>query len=497
MAAMKVVVTSTDVIIPAVPTPTHLRRLNRSFLDQLTPQFYMPFIYFYRPPPTANTTATAASVRQNIDSLKKSLSDILPIYYPLAGRATDPLFIDCNDAGVHFSESTVDIRLSDFIDNKIADQLNLLLPFPDMGIVDDDRILAIQANVFQCGGLALGICCSHKIADALSIITFVNSWANSSRGGGVTPAPPNFDAASIFPPQDMSKLLAISKGDCDDPNQPGIEAPAERTALKIVTKVVTFTGSALSHLRDKYTKPELRPSLIESISAFMWILFLKFQENPPTREGTKYVVTQGVNLRVRADPPMPDNLFGNISRFSLAFPEIDVEPEEIVYRLVSSMRNGIKKIDGDYVKRLQRGDMDLVVKEIGELIGGEVVPFGFSSLNRFPIYDADFGWGRPVWASSVHVPFKNVVGYFPTESGDGVEAWINLEEEDMHKLEADQDFVYVCRFVLLSNIMSSHVSLFSSSSLSSFLAKYGRLAIFMLLANFFHSSDVKGQQPNK
>ena len=40
-----------------------------------------------------------------------------------------------------------------------------------------DLVLTIQVNILECGGIAIGVCISHKVVDALSMVMFVNGWA--------------------------------------------------------------------------------------------------------------------------------------------------------------------------------------------------------------------------------------------------------------------------------------------------------------------------------
>ena len=77
------------------------------------------------------------------------------------------------------------------------------------------------------------------------------------------------------------------------------------------------------------------------------------------------------------------------------------------------------------------------LKETGGKFLKDVVPFIFSSLYKFPIYEMDFGSGNPMWIGRVSLPFKNVVVFIDTKSGDRIEAWVNLKDEDMAKFESD------------------------------------------------------------
>ena len=63
----------------------------------------------------------------------------------------------------------------------------------------------------------------------------------------------------------------------------------------------------------------------------------------------------------------------------------------------------------------------------------------FTSLRRFPIYEADFGWGKSVWVGSPKMLYHNIFTFIDTKSGDGVEAWIYLKEADMVKFEMDKE----------------------------------------------------------
>ena len=62
-----------------------------------------------------------------------------------------------------------------------------------------DLVLTIQVNILECGGIAIGVCISHKVADASSVVTFVNGWAAVARRDTHMVCP-QFGLANIFPP---------------------------------------------------------------------------------------------------------------------------------------------------------------------------------------------------------------------------------------------------------------------------------------------------------
>ncbi|KAH6787462.1 HXXXD-type acyl-transferase family protein [Perilla frutescens var. hirtella] len=96
---------STELIKPSSPTPKSLQKHKLSFPDQSLHTSFNPFVYFYTSNPMIPNS-------QKSNLLKKSLSEVLSRYYPLAGRLVGNLYVDCNDAGAPFSEAEADCDLS-------------------------------------------------------------------------------------------------------------------------------------------------------------------------------------------------------------------------------------------------------------------------------------------------------------------------------------------------------------------------------------------------
>ncbi|KAL0307402.1 UNVERIFIED_CONTAM: Stemmadenine O-acetyltransferase [Sesamum angustifolium] len=140
--------------------------------------------------------------------LKRSLSDALATYYPLAGRIRENSWVDCNDAGAEYVEAWFNnVQLSDVIEKSGTEELKQYVPVEPCG--GGDVPLAVQVSFFSCGGTAIGLCLSHRVADAMSLVTFINAWAAACRGETKTIAltQPTFSLASRFPPADFSKYF--------------------------------------------------------------------------------------------------------------------------------------------------------------------------------------------------------------------------------------------------------------------------------------------------
>ncbi|XVE85232.1 hypothetical protein DITRI_Ditri17bG0075100 [Diplodiscus trichospermus] len=426
---LEVEVTYKEIIKPSSPTPDGLRFYQISYLDQLTPAVYNPLVFFY--PEICDTQANKIKIS---DQLKQSISNALTYFYPLAGRIMENLlFVDCNDEGIPFSEARIKCQLSDVVNNPVPCEINKLLPFK---IHDAEQIpLGIQFNIFECGGIGIGVCISHKIGDALSFFTFVNMWAAIARGEKKLVAP-EFVSASLFPPRNLS----------------GFKPTITQTKEKIITKRLVFTASKIEEIRAKYAdkssfENQTPSTRVQALSAFIWNRFFTVTE-VRSRPDTLCLIYQLVNLRTRIDPPQPEYSFGNLYSFtSTIVPPTDSNVgESCDHSLIIEMKASMKQLNKEYVKKIQDGynHMDYTREMAASNAKGEMLIVSFTSLCWFPVYEADFCWGKPIWAGSAARDIKNVVTFMDTAAGDGIEAWVSLNEDDMAKFESDKElFAYV------------------------------------------------------
>ncbi|KAG4126858.1 hypothetical protein ERO13_D10G181500v2 [Gossypium hirsutum] len=411
---LDVQVISEEIVKPSSPTDDRLRRYQLSFLDQQTPLLYNAMVYFYQK--ICNTEANKITI---FDRLKHSISNALTCFYPLAGRIMeDQLFVDCNDEGIPFLEARVKCQLLDVLNNPTPKELNKLLPFEFhvSGTDAEHVLLGIQFNVFDCGGIGIGVCISHKIGDALSFFSFVNIWASIARGE-TNLIVPEFRSASLFPPRAIPEAPQLKKE-------------------QIVTKRFVFGATKVEEIRRNYGEntSQKRPSRVEALSAFIWDRFVT-AFGLRSRPDTLCTIIHAVNLRARIDPPLPGSSFGNLYSLAVTIPSMD-------NNIVTQIRDSFKALNSEYVKKLQDGNDHLkYFRERTNYAKGEILTFGFTSLCRLPMYEADFGWGKPIWASSVDRQIKNVTTFMDTINGDGIEAWIALNEEEMAKFDCDEELL--------------------------------------------------------
>lgn len=152
--------------------------------------------------------------------------------------------------------------------------------------------------------------------------------------------------------------------------------------------------------------------------------------------------SHAVNLRPRMDPALSNHHFGNILLMVCTTPA-PYSPQDDE-NLVNQVRQTIKSVNAEFVKDLQGSDsenLEIYKDVLARTVAGEVEFFVFTSLSGYPTNNVDFGWGKPVWVLVLPLPFKNMVTFLQSQNGDGIEAWINLKEEDMAEFQSDPELL--------------------------------------------------------
>ncbi|GJW81224.1 reverse transcriptase domain-containing protein [Tanacetum coccineum] len=85
------------------------------------------------------------------------------------------------------------------------------------------------------------------------------------------------------------------------------------------------------------------------------------------------------------------------------------------------------------------------IKKWEKLSAGPINNYGFTSWCNMGFYDIDFGWGKQSWATGLvcdgALVFMNLVTLMDKKCGGGIEAWVNLEEQDMKNLRGNQELL--------------------------------------------------------
>ncbi|XP_022738164.1 vinorine synthase-like [Durio zibethinus] len=417
---MEVKIISRETIKPSSPTPHHLRIHKLSLLDQIeiTESIYIPVILFY--------SVASGDPRKRSNILKESLSKTLTQFYPFAGRVKDSFSIDCNDEGVSYTEAQVATNVSVVLQDPEIDLLLQLLPNDSLERLPEPTaeqvLVAIQVNFFACGGMAICACVDHVVADGAATATFIKSWAAIACGANYIDHDVIYDCTSVFPPHDLTSFKEKFA------NEDKHEVPEPQG--KIVTKRLLFDGSKITALRNEIGNgpSSYRPSRFEAVSALIWSAMLS---TTTKNDRTFSTTTISMNLRNRTNPPMPQQCIGNVYQVK----EVESLMEKTINLsiLAGKIHETIRKVDDDHVKKLGAG-----VGAYINLLRSKVKnnKFLFVSWCRFPFYETDFGWGKPIWFATA-LRINRVVFFLDTRDGEGIEAWITLTLEEMAKFEQD------------------------------------------------------------
>ncbi|KAL5060763.1 hypothetical protein RYX36_032367, partial [Vicia faba] len=142
-----------------------------------------------------------------------------------------------------------------------------------------------------------------------------------------------------------------------------------------------------------------------------------------------------VDLRKRMIPPLSEKCVGNIVWMSTMF----ADKEEMELKdVVCKIKEGLSEFCDVYPKLFGGNNFLLLSEFMNKVINLKSKKkdgIGFSSWCNFPIYEVDFGWGKPTWVTTCGCPWKNFVILMDRKDGNGIDAIVSLEENHMTKLE--------------------------------------------------------------
>uniref|UniRef100_A0A7N0ZXJ2 Uncharacterized protein n=1 Tax=Kalanchoe fedtschenkoi TaxID=63787 RepID=A0A7N0ZXJ2_KALFE len=416
---MEVRVASKQFIKPSSTTPPHPATLNPTFLDQLPLLPFIPLVFFYFDHPP-------------IDSLKASLAETLTLFYRLAGVVKDDMStVDCNDQGAYFVEARAKGRMRDLLARPDQRLINQLFP-PNAHMLESARVTNIQANTFECGGIAIACCLRHIYTDLNGLANFLHAWAAATafRDRSAVRAP-NFITPMLFP--------ASSNDMCIHDTARAMRAPFA-AAGRFTIKRLLFNRDSVKKLQDEAVSGEIyrTPSRFEAVSACLWKSFIKAS-----------TINRGAIIQSQlraATLPLDEQSMGNIVLHSCAKqPESDqLTTHSETYG--QKIREEVKKVDGSVVARLHyegSGALKSLLDELSKELASCGDMLGISSWCNFGLNDLNFGKEKPVWVAPGFLvePENNKIGHIcfllDAADGYGVEAWFLSTEAYVGPLVSD------------------------------------------------------------
>ncbi|KAM0012345.1 putative vinorine synthase [Helianthus debilis subsp. tardiflorus] len=193
----------------------------------------------------------------------------------------------------------------------------------------------------------------------------------------------------------------------------------------VVTKRFRFNGTSMSKLRAKSGSANGQHTRVTLVASLIWKALITVDQ---VKCGSlrNRLLAPAMSLRGKASSPVLERSFGNVwAPYPIRFlqNETGLEFGDLVDLIEDTTRNVII------------GKLCLAHEEL------EHNKFCiFTSWCRFPMYEADFGWGKPYWVNTAGSSVE-MVTLMDDKDGDGIEAWVSLNQKEMYVFGSDQDIL--------------------------------------------------------
>ena len=280
----------------------------------------------------------------------------------------------------------------------------------------------------------------HHVVDGSSGLHFVSAWSEMARGIDVRippfidrsllrprdPPRPTFDHIEYHPPPSM-KPLSHHKS----PPQNGTAQNATSVAMFKMSKDQLVALKAKSKEEGTATSY----SSYEMLAGHIWRCTCLARALPDDQETKLFVAVDG---RARLHPPLPPNYFGNVIFTTTPIAKAGELVSRPAWFAASQIHDTLVKTNGDYLKSAI--DYLELQPDLSALVRGahtfRCPNLGITSWVRLPIYDADFGWGRPIFMGPGGISFEGLAYVLPSPTNDGsLSVAIGLLPEHMKAFE--------------------------------------------------------------
>ncbi|KAM5583505.1 shikimate O-hydroxycinnamoyltransferase [Rosa sericea] len=439
------------VVRPAVETPRQSLWLSNIDLVQRTT--HTPLVYFYKPSDIAGAGKDNNFFDMRV--LKDALSKALVPFYPLAGRLRQQkdegengrIEIDCNAEGALFAVANSSSCIDDFGNFAPTPEFGRrLIPTIDYSSgISSFPLLLVQITYLKCGGVVLGLGVDHRVSDGLSTFHFINTWSDMARGLEVA-IRPSMDR-TILRARDPPQPLSDHNHHIAYPPRNNYESTAATTVtnfrftreqinvLKAMSTMTIADDDDMNTLPVKFTK-------FEVFAGHVWRCACKARELADDQETNLYFPVNGRN---KLQPPLPPGYFGNVifRAVATAFAG-DLISKPLSYA-ASCIHNAVVCMDDDYVRsELDYLELQQRHQDLSSLAHGTHVRcpnLGITSWFTLPLYDADFGWGRPSFMGRAGIPSEGK-GYMQPSATDDGSLSLSISLQSQHMISFSKNVLF-------------------------------------------------------
>ncbi|KAF5200739.1 Spermidine hydroxycinnamoyl transferase [Thalictrum thalictroides] len=415
------------IVKPNEQTPDVKLRLSEC--DQIKPYTHAPTFYIY-PPQNIDSNK---SISSPFHTLKISLSHVLVPYYPLAGRLNliggGRFVLNCNGLGAEIFEAESQSEIKDLGDFRPTSETRKLIPTVDYTEdISELPLLLVQLTRFKCGGISIGVAISHIVADGKGALEFISSWANFARGENKLVVEPYHDRNVFYKGDPLSKprfdhheLKAFPTLIGHDDAEEERKKECTNTMLKLSKTQVNKLKEMANEGKDATSRHYSR---YEAIAAHIWRCASKSRKLQNAQLTSLRVP---VDCRNRLKPTLPQGYYGNAVMVTSPIAEVG----KLMLGLGDAcdiIRQSAEMFNDDYIKSsidFLANQEDLTKRRAGFHTDSQKGLFlgnpnvTITSWLGLTIYDADFGWGKPIFMGPAGLGFDGKSFVIPVSDEDG------------------------------------------------------------------------------
>lgn len=290
----------------------------------------------------------------------------------------------------------------------------------------------MQICYFKCGAVSLGVGVEHRVADGTSGVHFLKEWSNIARGLDLTDQP-LIDRTLLRardPPQPTFAHIEYQ------PSPPLISESSNNEDITVVG-LFKMTEEQIRTLKaqSKEDGNTINYSTYEILASHVWKCASKARSLPDDQETKLYIPTSG---RSRLQPQVSLNFFGNVVFTASTIARVGDLKSKPSWYVARKIHDAITQMKDDYL-RSSIDFLELLPNISSRGCGSDV--YGnpnlvINSWSRLPIYDADFGWGRPFYMGPAGIAYDGKSFILPNPAEDGCLAVaIALQSQHMKVFE--------------------------------------------------------------
>ncbi|TYG66202.1 hypothetical protein ES288_D06G249000v1 [Gossypium darwinii] len=411
---MDVSVKRWSMIRPAQDTPKERQWISN--LDMVITTYHVPLLFFYKP--------NGSSDFFKPQVLQEALSKTLVQFYPMAGRLghdeNGRLEILCNAEGVLWIEAETTSAMDDLDGFTPCSKLRKLVPTADYsGDISSYPLIMAQVTTLKCGGVCLGIATHHTLTDGTTTLHFINSWSEMARGLPQISMPPLIDRTLLrarVPPIPRFHHLEYDR----PPSLYTSTSLGPNNHKPSTVSVFKITQNQLNTLKAKSWEHgnKTNYSTYTILVAYIWRCATKAWDLSYDQPTKLHMPTDG---RPRLHPPLPSTYLGNaMFAASLIALSRNLQSEPFVNTL-ERVHGTLQRMNNEYL----RSALDYL-ETLPDITVARRTPDTYHCPNlsinkwtRLSLYDADFGWGRPIYMGPANIVHEGKIYILPSPTNDG------------------------------------------------------------------------------